>query len=347
MADFPDITISDKGFSESETKKIFADAGLDWENRSERYTKLKGTIFEEIPGKWYIAYVDGKPLASQGIGSFEGVYLLLGAKSFAEKGTRVGSRLTTHVIDNHGDKPIIGSAGSEQGKKLFVTHNKFKLINVKDGFVEGNEDLPTEVKSALEVANEKGGIPIRKIYLKMPDTWFMILRKWMPPASYEEMSILDTKSQKGKKGRVDSPEPDEISVLVRPHYLDRGGEEGRNYPPASGELEIWVEKVKTKTGMAKGKYWFYRNDKPKDRQHIIIDIIGRRDKVPGTEGKVLAPKEMIVINTISKKWGGTSPDLDQFLDIWDTGIKEGQRERGRDKRRKEDESGPKNPFVRD
>ena len=176
MTKLPEITISDTGFSESETKKIFADAGINWETRSERYEKLKGTIFEEVSGEWYIAYIDGKPLASQGIGEFEGVYLLLGAKSYAEAGTRVGSRLTTHVIDNHGDKPIIGAASGEQGKKLFVTHNNFKLVKIKDGLVEGNEDLPTEVKSALEVAHGRSGIPIRKIYIKMPETWFVILR---------------------------------------------------------------------------------------------------------------------------------------------------------------------------
>lgn len=181
LPEIPEITISDRGFSESETKKIFADAGIDWPTRAERYEKLKGTIFEEIPGKWFIAYVDGKPLASQGIGEFEGVYLLLGAKSFAEKGTKVGSRLTTDVVGKHGDKPIIGSASGGAGKHLFVNKNGFKLIEVEGGLVQGNKDLPTEVKSALEVAKEKGGIPIRKIYLRMPDTWFVLLRgetKW-------------------------------------------------------------------------------------------------------------------------------------------------------------------------
>ena len=50
-----EIKISKNGFSESETKKIFADAGIEWETRSERYEKLKGTVFEEIPGKYVCA----------------------------------------------------------------------------------------------------------------------------------------------------------------------------------------------------------------------------------------------------------------------------------------------------
>ena len=50
MVDIPEVTFSKDGFSESETKKIFADAGIDWPTRAERYAKLKGTIFEEIDG---------------------------------------------------------------------------------------------------------------------------------------------------------------------------------------------------------------------------------------------------------------------------------------------------------
>ena len=192
MVDIPEVTFSKDGFSESETKKIFADAGIDWPTRAERYAKLKGTIFEEIDGKWWIAYVDGKPLASQGVGQFENVYLLLGARSYAEKGTKVGSRLTTHVVGLHGDKPIIGSASGGAGKHLFVNKNKFKLIDVEGGLVQGNEDLPTEVKSALEVANEKGGIPIRKVYLRMPDDWFVVLQKWRPPFTYPTFKYKET-----------------------------------------------------------------------------------------------------------------------------------------------------------
>ena len=177
MVEIPEITISERGFSESETKKIFADAGIDWPTRAERYEKLKGTIFEQVPGEWFIAYVNGRPLASQGIGEFEGVYLLLGAKSYAGAGTKVGSRLTTDVVNKHGDKPIIGSASGGAGKYLFVNKNGFRLLEVEGGLLQGNDDLPTEVKSALEVADERGGIPIRKIYLKMPNSWFVLLRR--------------------------------------------------------------------------------------------------------------------------------------------------------------------------
>ena len=134
----PEITIDKETYSETETKQLFSKYGLEWETRSERY------------------------------------------KNFAERGTKVGTRLTTHVINKHGDKPIIGSAGSPAGKKLLVNKNNFKIINIKNGEVQGNEDLPIEVKSALEIASDKGlgrtGIPVRKMYLKLPDRWFVMLK---------------------------------------------------------------------------------------------------------------------------------------------------------------------------
>ena len=45
----------------------------------------------------------------------------------------------------------------------------------------GGKDSTVCLNMTLEVAKEKGGIPIRKIYLRMPDTWFVLLRgetKW-------------------------------------------------------------------------------------------------------------------------------------------------------------------------
>ena len=49
--------------------------------------------------------------------------------------------------------PFADDSGMSMGAALFhVNKNKFKLIDVEGGLVQGNEDLPTEVKSALEVA---------------------------------------------------------------------------------------------------------------------------------------------------------------------------------------------------
>ena len=167
-----EYTISDRSFSESETKKIFADAGIDWQTRAERYKHLKNTIFEEVDGEWGIAYFEGKPVGSYGIGRFEGVYLSLGAVSY-KKGA--GSFVTKYVVDKHGDKPILANGASKQGVKL-LSSLSFKPIEVKNGLIQGNEDVPTEVKSALEVAKDRGGTIVRKIYLKNSDTWFVLLR---------------------------------------------------------------------------------------------------------------------------------------------------------------------------
>lgn len=167
-----EYTISDRSFSESETKKIFADAGINWKTRAERYEQLKGTIFQEVDGEWWISYLDGKPVGSYGIGKFEGVYLSLGAVSYSAGAGRFAAN---HVVDKHGDRPILANGATQKGAKL-LNSLKFKPIEVKGGLVQGNTDIPTEVKSALEVAKERGGTIVRKIYLKMSDTWFVLLR---------------------------------------------------------------------------------------------------------------------------------------------------------------------------
>tara|TARA_R100000995_G_scaffold84815_2_gene64998 strand:+ start:3452 stop:3982 length:531 start_codon:yes stop_codon:yes gene_type:complete len=167
-----EYTISDRSFSESETKKIFADAGIDWPTRAERYEQLKGTIFQEVDGEWWISYLDGKPVGSYGIAKFEGVYLSLGARSYSAGAGEFASR---YVVNKHGDKPILANGATQDGVKL-LNKLKFKPIEVKNGLVQGNTDIPTEVKSALEVAKERGGTIVRKIYLKNSDTWFVLLR---------------------------------------------------------------------------------------------------------------------------------------------------------------------------
>lgn len=166
------MNISERSFSEQETKKIFADAGIDWKTRSERYVGLKDTVFERVSGQWWIAYDEGKPVASYGIGEMDNFYLSLGAVSYKPG---AGSLVTKHVIDLHGDKPIVANAASPAGKKL-LDKMGFRQISMKDGFIQ-DTDIPTEIKSALEVASERGGTVLRKMYLLMPKNWFVLLRR--------------------------------------------------------------------------------------------------------------------------------------------------------------------------
>jgi hypothetical protein len=168
-----EYTISDRSFSESETKKVFADAGIDWPTRAERYEQLKGTIFQEVDGEWWISYLDGKPVGSYGIGQFEGVYLSLGAISYSPG---AGEFVSNYVVNNHGDKPILANGATSRGVNL-LNKLKFRPLEVKDGLVQGNTDLPTEVKSALEIASGRGGTVLRKIYLKLADKWFVMLNR--------------------------------------------------------------------------------------------------------------------------------------------------------------------------
>jgi len=195
--------------SEMEAKKIFTDAGREWKTRSERYKPetLKNTIFEEVSGQWWVAKNEkGIPVASQGIGTFEDVYLLLGLHS-VEKG--YGAAMANYVVDKHGDKPKLGAASSSGGKHIFPNKVGFKKLKFKDGFLVGNEDLPTEVKSALEKALQANSLPIRKIYWQDSSQWFVLLKIMQPPERKNPFSMYE--GSEGHAPKADQKQQQKIS----------------------------------------------------------------------------------------------------------------------------------------
>ena len=118
---------------------------------------------------------NGKPAASQGIGHFEGVNLLLGLKQFIrgrdapEPGN--GQVIAEYVVAEHSNQPIIGFASSDMGEKLFkrIGFNQVDLYA---------EDLPIEVKSAIEVALDRSDKDrsLRKLYLRNPAGWWVMIK---------------------------------------------------------------------------------------------------------------------------------------------------------------------------
>ena len=163
-------------FSESEAEKIFVDAHGNWGkgNRSERYENLKDTIFEQIPGQWWIAYNEENiPVASQGIGEFEGVYLLLGLHS---QQTGYGQNIAEYVVSRHSDKPILGAAATSGGNRIFGNLG-FRQVKFSNNRIQREDDLPTEVKSALEIAQERGGTSIRKLFYRPVASWWVMLSR--------------------------------------------------------------------------------------------------------------------------------------------------------------------------
>ena len=176
-------------YSEMDAQQIFTDGGLDWGTRTERYVNLKDTIFEEISGQWWIAFnEENKPVASQGLGSFGNVYLLLGLFS-KQKG--YGKAIANYVVGNHGDKPILGSALGGGGIHIFPSIG-FRKLKFDGDFLQGEEDIPTEVKSALEIAQGKGMIGLRKFFYRPTSSWWVMLkaeRPWEKPTLGEKVSI--------------------------------------------------------------------------------------------------------------------------------------------------------------
>jgi len=176
-------------FREKEVVDIFAKEGIQYKTRNERYKLLNNTMFEKTNGGYWISFSKGKPIAVQGIGLHNGIYLLLGLVSHGAdyKGKLdisdtkgAGSAVSNKVIDLHGDKPIVGMA-KPAGKRLFSKVG-FKDIEIENGNVVGQEDIPQDVKDVIEQVYSKGVIPnevapIRKLYFKPISNWFYIMQR--------------------------------------------------------------------------------------------------------------------------------------------------------------------------
>ena len=171
--------------SEKETVAAFAEHGIEYATRAERYNKLQGTMFESAPARYYIAYapdLDGKPVAVQGIAPYEGVYLLSGLKSYAsmsglpeEQTTGAGRFISEKVVDLHSNRPIVGHA-SEKGLPVF-TGQGFNEIKYKDGKTVGQEDIPDDVLRVLEGIQGGSYTSIRKLFYRPAVKWFYYVRK--------------------------------------------------------------------------------------------------------------------------------------------------------------------------
>jgi hypothetical protein len=178
---------------ENAVKEIFAVEGIDYDTRNIRYHYLLDTMFEKTPAKYWIAYNSsietGKPIAVQGIGPYKNVYLLSGLKSYGKEYAGkldpsetegAGQAVSEKVIDMHGDRPIIGLA-QPRGLPVFEKQG-FLHIEVQDGKVVNQEDIPEDVKEIIEASAERRSrgdsdvTPIRKIYYKPVAEWFYIIQ---------------------------------------------------------------------------------------------------------------------------------------------------------------------------
>jgi hypothetical protein len=175
--------------TEEEVVRAFAEHGITYKTRAQRYQKLNGTMFAEAKPKYYIAYhptvKDGKPVSVQGIAPYKNIFLLTGLKSHAketglsrEQTSGAGLWVSKKVIDLHSHRPIVGAA-MPRGLSTF-TNQDFKRINFDEkGNVVNQDDIPEDVKQVLEnLEREQSPITaIRKLYYRPVSNWFYIMRK--------------------------------------------------------------------------------------------------------------------------------------------------------------------------
>tara|TARA_R100001463_G_scaffold136526_1_gene202121 strand:- start:804 stop:1358 length:555 start_codon:yes stop_codon:yes gene_type:complete len=174
--------------SEDEVVSRFAEHGIDYKTRADRYKMLGNTMFADVNPNYYIAYYptveEGKPLAVQGIAPYKNVYLLTGLKShaaesgFSKEETRgAGSWISQKVMDMHGNRPIVGAAMPE-GVRVFEKQG-FSKVEIQNGKVVNQDDIPEDVREVLEMLESRGSetTPIRKLYYKPVAKWFYVMRR--------------------------------------------------------------------------------------------------------------------------------------------------------------------------
>lgn len=176
-------------FREEEVVDLFAKEGIKYETRSQRYKLLNNTMFEKTNGGYWVSFVKDKPIAVQGIGLYNGIYLLLGlvshAKEYAGKLSReetngAGQAVSEKVIQMHGNKPIVGMAKPAGKTKVFGKLG-FNSMEIQDGKVVGQDDVPEDVRELIESIYSRGIIPkdvepIRKLFFRPTTKWFYIVK---------------------------------------------------------------------------------------------------------------------------------------------------------------------------
>ena len=194
--------------SEDEVVSRFAEYGIDYKTRADRYQMLSNTMFADADARYYIAYAptveEGKPIAVQGIAPYKNIYLLSGLKSHAKESglepeqTRgAGSWISQKVMEMHGNRPIVGAAMPE-GVPVFMKQG-FSEVEMQNGKVVNQDDIPEDVREVLEMLESQGSetTPIRKLYYKPVAKWFYKIKKFDPARQRERlMQRVQSSSQR-------------------------------------------------------------------------------------------------------------------------------------------------------
>lgn len=194
--------------SEDEVVSRFAEYGIDYKTRADRYQMLSNTMFADADARYYIAYAptveEGKPIAVQGIAPYKNIYLLSGLKSHAKESglepeqTRgAGSWISQKVMEMHGNRPIVGAA-MPAGVPVFMKQG-FSEVEMQNGKVVNQDDIPEDVREVLEMLESQGSetTPIRKLYYKPVAKWFYKIKKFDPARQRERlMQRVQSSSQR-------------------------------------------------------------------------------------------------------------------------------------------------------
>ena len=196
--------------SEDAVVSRFAEHGIDYKTRADRYQMLSNTMFADADARYYIAYAptveEGKPIAVQGIAPYKNIYLLSGLKSHAKESglepeqTRgAGSWISNKVIDMHSNKPIVGAA-NPAGVGVFDKQGFQPIQFDSNNNVINQDDIPDDIREVFTMLENEGSetTAIRKLYYKPVAKWFYKIKKFDPTKQRERlMQRVQGSSQRG------------------------------------------------------------------------------------------------------------------------------------------------------
>ena len=233
-------------------------------------------------------------------------------------------------------KPLVAAFGHRDGDNARwiakAKQNGWKFPE-DDGFQQISQLLPEQVVSAWNSAYPNGNWAIRSIrgegdfakcvYLDDPTPQWFNLLKWRPDGTFS--------AQKGDRILENGKYSSQYKAQVTNHYLKVGEERGSfkgfhwQHFDRIDLIEEWTARLREQPeellfAKPRNKIWFYCV--PDKNDYAYVDA--RAIRPTASEPEITFIFESIRIKDPKMNTWMGAPSYAQFIDIWGTGLKEGQ-----------------------
>ena len=235
-----------------------------------------------------------------------------GAKSFAIK------NMNSTVTKNERYVRVMGSSG-------------YNIMDTKYNKPVNKTGLSKSRAKAMLEAIERGETDLTQYEgetRRKPrnSRWKTILRKWMPDESFDKNASKDGKTLMGKYGPY--KQSDSLSAYINTHYTTNGYLRFKttDFYERTDLMAEWIEKLRERENELKPKNWIYCVE---DEDEISYVEVNYRKNGEFSLQQLKVDNEMeenpIIFNSARGPKMGY-PSYAEFIDIWETGIKDSHRQ---------------------